>query len=201
VDLGILISGRGSNLGAIARAVREQRLDARIRVVVSNRPAAPGLDVARREEIPTAVVEHGTHPDRASFEHALVALLRANEVDTIALAGFDRLVTSVLLRAFDGRVVNIHPALLPAFKGLHAQRQALEYGARITGVTVHFVDEQVDHGPIIAQAAVAVRDDDTEETLSERLLAEEHRLYPLALQRLAQGGLRVVGRRVIGGLP
>lgn len=183
------------------RAVQEKRLDARIRVVVSNRPMAAGLDLARSAGIPTAVLDHGEHPDRASFEHALVALLRDHGVDTIALAGFDRLVTSVLLRAFEGRVVNIHPALLPAFKGLHAQRQALEYGARIAGVTVHFVDEQMDHGPIIAQAAIAVRDDDTEQTLSERLLAEEHRLYPLALQRLALGGLSVVGRRVIGGLP
>lgn len=182
-------------------AVKAKRLDARIRVVVSNRPAAAGLGVARGAGVATAVLDHSRHADRTSFETSLVELLREHRVDTVALAGFDRLVTSVLLRAFEGRVVNIHPGLLPAFKGLHAQRQALDYGARIAGVTVHFVDEQMDHGPIIAQAAIAVRDDDTEETLSERLLAEEHRLYPLALQRLALGELRVVGRRVIGGLP
>lgn len=151
--------------------------------------------------MPTAVLEHGAYPDREAYDAALVAQLRAHGVDTVALAGFDRLVTGIFLRAFPGRVVNIHPALLPSFKGLHAQRQALEYGARIAGVTVHFVDEQMDHGPIIAQAVVPVLDDDTEQTLSERLLGEEHRIYPLALQRLARGELRVVGRRVIGGVP
>jgi phosphoribosylglycinamide formyltransferase-1 len=201
VDLGILISGRGSNLGAILRAIQAKRLDARARVVVSNRPGAAGLEIAQASDVPTAVLPHGGHPDRASYDRALVDLLRQHRVDTIALAGFDRLVSGVLLGAFAGRVVNVHPALLPAFPGLHAQRQALEYGARVTGVTVHFVDEQMDHGPIIAQAAVAVLDDDTEETLSARILAEEHRLYPLALQKLARSELRIEGRRVIGGLP
>jgi phosphoribosylglycinamide formyltransferase 1 len=201
VHLAILISGRGSNLGAILRAVQEKRLDAQVDLVLSNRPEAAGLRFAAEAGVATAVLRHGDYADRASYDAALVATLREHGVDTIALAGFDRLVTDVLLRAFPGRVVNVHPALLPAFKGLHAQRQALEYGARITGVTVHLVDEQMDHGPIIAQAAVPVLDDDTEETLAERVLAEEHRLYPLALQRLAQGELRVVGRRVIGGLP
>lgn len=201
MELAILISGRGSNLGAILRAVRDRQLDARVRLVLSNRPAAAGLDVARDAGVPTAVLEHGAYPDREAYDAALVAQLRAHGVDTVALAGFDRLVTGIFLRAFPGRVVNIHPALLPSFKGLHAQRQALEYGARIAGVTVHFVDEQMDHGPIIAQAVVPVLDDDTEQTLSERLLGEEHRIYPLALQRLARGELRVVGRRVIGGVP
>ncbi|MBY0277156.1 phosphoribosylglycinamide formyltransferase [Candidatus Binatia bacterium] len=201
MELAILISGRGSNLGAILRAVRDRQLDARIRLVLSNRPAAAGLDVAREAGVPTTVLEHGSYPDREAYDAALVAQLRTHGVDSVALAGFDRLVTGIFLRAFPGRVVNIHPALLPSFKGLHAQRQALEYGARIAGVTVHFVDEQMDHGPIIAQAVVPVLDDDTEQTLSERLLAEEHRIYPLALQRLARGELRVVGRRVIGGVP
>ena len=146
------------------RAVQEKRRDARIRVVVSNRPTAAGLDLAHGAAIPPAALDHHAHSDRTSFESRLVALL-------------------------------------PAFKGLHAQRQALQYGARNAGVTVHFVDEEMDHGPIIAQAAVSVHDEDTEETLSERILAEEHRHYPLALQRLAQGELRVAGRRVIGGLP
>jgi len=182
-------------------AVRDKRLDARVRVVVSNRPAAAGLELARQADVPTAVLAHGTYADRASYDTALVALLQEHHVDTVALAGFDRLVTEVFLRAFAGRVINIHPALLPAFPGLHAQRQAFVHGARIAGVTVHFVDEQMDHGPIIAQAAVPVLDDDTEETLTQRLLAEEHRLYPLALQRLARGELRIEGRRVIGGLP
>ena len=201
MELAILISGRGSNLGAILRAVQDQRLDARVQVVVSNRPSAGGLDLAREAGVATAVLEHGAFPGREEYDAALVALLRERGVDTVALAGFDRLVSGVFLRAFPGRVLNVHPALLPAFKGLHAQRQALDYGARIAGVTVHFVDEQMDHGPIIAQATVPVLDDDTEQSLSERLLAEEHRIYPLALQRLARGELRVAGRRVIGGLP
>jgi phosphoribosylglycinamide formyltransferase-1 len=201
VDLGILISGRGSNLGAILTAVRERRLDARVRIVVSNRQNAAGLALAAESGVPTRVLPHGAHPDRESYDAALVATLREHGVDVVALAGFDRLVTPVFLRAFPGRVVNVHPALLPSFPGLHAQRQALEYGARITGVTVHFVDEQMDHGPIIAQAAVPVLDGDDEETLARRVLAEEHRLYPLALQRLARGELTLAGRRVVGGLP
>ncbi len=201
MNLGVLISGRGSNLGAILTAVREQRLEARVRIVISNRANAAGLAIAEQAGVPTRVLPHRDYPDRESYDAALVAALREHGVDTVALAGFDRLLTPVFLRAFPGRVVNVHPALLPSFPGLHAQRQALEYGARITGVTVHFVDEQMDHGPIIAQAAVPVLDDDDEETLSQRILAEEHRLYPLALQRLARGELRLSGRRVLGGLP
>lgn len=201
MNLGVLISGRGSNFGAILTAVREQRLEARVRIVISNRANAAGLAIAEQAGVPTRVLPHRDYPDRESYDAALVAALREHGVDTVALAGFDRLLTPVFLRAFPGRVVNVHPALLPSFPGLHAQRQALEYGARITGVTVHFVDEQMDHGPIIAQAAVPVLDDDDEETLSQRILAEEHRLYPLALQRLARGELRLSGRRVLGGLP
>jgi phosphoribosylglycinamide formyltransferase-1 len=147
------------------------------------------------------VVRHSEHPSREAFDARVVEVLREASVSVVALAGFDRLVSRVLLDAFPGRVVNIHPALLPAFPGLHAQRQALDYGARITGATVHFVDEQMDHGPIIAQSSVPVRDDDDEASLSARILAEEHRLYPAALQLLATGGVRVAGRRVIGGLP
>lgn len=201
MKLAILISGRGSNLDAILRAIEEGRLDATPTLVLTNRPEASGLDHARRRAVPTATLSHKGFPDRRAYDAALVDLLREHGVDTVALAGFDRLVTPVLLGAFPGRVVNIHPALLPAFPGLHAQRQALEYGVRIAGVTVHFVDEEMDHGAIIAQAAVPVLDGDTEETLSERILAEEHRLYPLALQRLSRGQLRVFGRRVIGGDP
>jgi phosphoribosylglycinamide formyltransferase-1 len=201
VDLAVLISGRGSNLGAILGAVREKRLAARIRVVVSNRAGAAGLEIARAAGVPTALLPHAGFPDRTSYDAALVDLLRSHGVDSIALAGFDRLVTGVLLDAFKGRVLNVHPALLPAFPGLHAQRQALDYGARLTGVTVHFVDEQMDHGPIVAQAAVPVLDDDTEESLAARILAEEHRLYPVALQKLALGELEIAGRRVIGGVP
>lgn len=201
MDLGILISGRGSNLEAILAAVDDGILEARVCLVLSNRPEAAGLELARRRGVPTAVVSHVGQRSREAFDALVVEELRAAGAEIIALAGFDRLVTRVLLDAFPGRVVNIHPALLPAFPGLHAQRQALEYGVQITGATVHFVDEQMDHGPIIAQAAVPVRDDDDEASLSARILAEEHRLYPAALQRLASGALRITGRRVIGGSP
>lgn len=201
MDLGILISGRGSNMEAILDAIAGRKLDARAAIVVSNRPEAAGLETARRHGVPTAVVRHSEHPSREAFDARVVEVLREAGVSVVALAGFDRLVSHVLLDAFPNRVVNIHPALLPAFPGLHAQRQALEYGARITGATVHFVDEQMDHGPIIAQSAIAVQDGDDEATLSARVLAEEHRLYPAALQLLATGAVRVSGRRVIGGLP
>ena len=201
MDLGILISGRGSNMEAILEAIARGRLEARCAIVVSNRPEAAGLAVAERFGAATAVVRHAEHPSREAFDARVVEVLRKAGASVVALAGFDRLVSRVLLDAFAGRVVNIHPALLPSFPGLHAQRQALEYGARVTGATVHFVDEQMDHGPIIAQSAVPVRDDDDEASLSARILAEEHRLYPAALQLLAKGALRVAGRRVIGGLP
>ena len=201
MNLGILISGRGSNLEAILTAVAQRRLDITPRVVVSNRAGAGGLAHAARHGVPTSIVAQGEFATREEFDQALVDLLRVHEVDTVALAGFDRLVTHVLLDAFPGRVVNIHPALLPAFPGLHAQRQALDYGAKITGATVHLVDEQMDHGPILAQAAVPVLDRDTEESLSSRILEQEHRIYPLALQRLADGAIRIEGRRVLGGVP
>ena len=201
MQLAILISGRGSNLEAILGAIERGELDATPCVVISNRPEASGLERARKRGIPTEVISHRDYGSRQSFDAAIVEALRGRRTEVVALAGFDRIVSRVLLEAFGGKVVNIHPALLPAFPGLHAQRQALEHGARITGVTVHFVDEQMDHGPIIAQVAVPIRDEDTEETLSERILAEEHRLYPLALQRLCSGRLRLAGRRVIGGLP
>lgn len=201
MNLGILISGRGSNLEAILGAISEERLAAHLRLVVSNRPDAAGLELARRHGVPTVVVDHREFGAREHFDRAVVEVLRAHEVDTVALAGFDRIVTVVLLDAFPGRVVNVHPALLPAFPGLHAQRQALQYGAKITGATVHLVDEEMDHGPILAQAAVPVRDDDTEESLAARILEQEHRIYPLALQCLAEGAVRVCGRRVRGGVP
>lgn len=199
MNLGVLISGRGSNLASIIRAISEGSLQAKVLAVGSNRENAAGLDHARAAGIPSFVLSHANFEARSDYESALVEKLRSFEVDTIALAGFDRIVTSTLLEAFPGRVLNIHPALLPAFPGLHAQRQALEHGARLAGVTVHFVDEAVDHGPIIAQVAVPVEDFDTEETLSARILAEEHRLYPAALQALAAGELEITGRRVIGG--
>lgn len=196
LPVGVLISGSGTNLQAILDRVADGALACRVAVVISNRPAAAGLERARRAAVPTLVLEHRDHPSREAYDAALVEALRTAGVELVVLAGFDRIVTRVLLDAFPGRVMNIHPALLPAFPGLHAQRQALAYGVRITGATVHFVDEQTDHGPIILQGAVAVHDDDTEETLAERILGIEHAIYPAAIRLFAEGRLQVQGRHV-----
>lgn len=192
MDLGVLISGRGSNLGAILDAIAEGRLDARVRLVVSNKAGAAGLDRAREAGVATVVVPHQDFPDRASFDAALVAALREHGVEWVVLAGFMRLVTPVLLDAFPFHVVNIHPSLLPAFPGVDAQAQALAYGARITGCTVHLVDAGTDSGPILAQAAVPVLPDDSRDSLAARILAEEHALLVRVLGGLGAGKL-VVG--------
>lgn len=187
MDLGVLISGRGSNLEAILDAVARGALDARVRVVISNKASAGGLEIARAAGVPTVVIPHGEHPDRASFDAAIVAALREAGVACVVLAGFMRLVTPVLLSAFPYRVVNIHPSLLPAFPGVDAQAQALAYGARITGCTVHLVDAGTDTGPILAQAAVPVLDGDDRDTLAARILVREHELLVRALGWLSQG--------------
>ncbi len=196
ITVGVLISGTGTNLQAIIDRVADGSLDCRIALVISNRAQAAGLERATRAAIPTRVIDHHEFATREAFDGALADALRAAGVELVVLAGFDRLITRVLLDAFPNRIVNVHPALLPAFKGLHAQRQALAYGARITGATVHFVDEAEDHGPIILQGAILVAPDDTEETLAQRILEVEHRLYPAAIQLFAQGRLVVEGRRV-----
>jgi phosphoribosylglycinamide formyltransferase-1 len=196
ITLGVLVSGSGTNLRAIIDRIADRSLDARIGVVVSNRPGVMGLERARTAGLPADVIAHGGFPNREAFETALVARLRAAGVELVVLAGFDRLVTGVLLTAFPQRIINIHPALLPAFKGLHAQQQAVEYGVRIAGATVHFVDEDVDHGPIILQGAVAVDQEDTPDVLAARILEVEHRIYPAAIQLFADGRLVVEGRRV-----
>jgi phosphoribosylglycinamide formyltransferase 1 len=196
ITAGVLISGTGTNLQAIIDRVADGSLDCRIALVISNRAQAAGLERATRAAIPTRVIDHHEFATREAFDRALADALRAAGVELVVLAGFDRLITRVLLDAFPNRIVNVHPALLPAFKGLHAQRQALAYGARITGATVHFVDEAEDHGPIILQGAILVAPDDTEETLAQRILEVEHRLYPAAIQLFAQGRLVVEGRRV-----
>jgi phosphoribosylglycinamide formyltransferase-1 len=196
LTVGVLVSGSGTNLQAIIDRVADGTLTARIGIVVSNRPGVRALERATAAGVTTRVVEHGAFARREDFDQALVATLRDAGVELVALAGFDRLITATLLGAFPHRVINIHPALLPAFKGLHAQRQAAEYGVRISGATVHFVDEDVDHGPIILQGAVAVEPDDTPETLAARILEVEHQLYPAAIQLFADGRLEVDGRRV-----
>lgn len=199
LDLGVLISGRGSNLQAILDAVADGRLDARVRLVISNRADALGLERARAAGVATAVVRHGDFSDRSSFDAALVTLLRDACVSWVVLAGFMRLLTPVFLDAFPQRVVNIHPSLLPAFPGVDAHAQALAYGTRITGCTVHLVDAGMDTGSILAQSAEAILDDDTPEALAARMLPREHALLVQVLSWIAEGRVDVAPPAVPGG--
>ncbi len=196
VPLGVLISGSGTNLQSIIDAIEQKRLDAVIRVVISNREDAYGIVRARNHGIETQVLDHRKFPTRVAFDQAMVDLLHSRQVELVVLAGFMRLLSPLFVRSFSNRIMNIHPALLPAFPGLHVQRKALEYGARFSGCTVHFVNEECDEGPIIIQAVVPVCPDDKEGTLSSRILEEEHKIYPRAIQLYSEGRLRVVGRRV-----
>jgi phosphoribosylglycinamide formyltransferase-1 len=194
--LGILLSGRGSNFEAIADSVAAGRIGATIAVVISNRPEARGLEVARERGI-SAVSIPSKGLDREIYDRMVVAELRKREVDLVCLAGFMRLLSAYFVREFPLRILNIHPSLLPAFPGLDAQHQALEHGVKVSGCTVHFVDEFLDHGPIVVQTPVPVRDDDSAETLSARILREEHRIYTEAINIVLSGKWRVEGRRVI----
>jgi phosphoribosylglycinamide formyltransferase-1 len=193
--IGVLISGRGSNLQALIDAVAERRLAAQIAVVISNRPDAGGLARARAAGIETLVIEHRGFPSRDEFDSALAQELQARGVSLVCLAGFMRLIGPRLLEAFPQAMLNIHPSLLPAFPGVDAQRQALEYGVKVTGATVHLVTPELDGGPIVIQASVPVRDDDTVETLSARILIEEHRIYPDAVRIMLERAWTVDGRR------
>ncbi len=194
--LGILLSGRGSNFEAIADQVAGGRIDAEIAVVISNRPEARGLDAACGRGFKALCVP-SKGLDREAYDALLIQELRANAVDLVCLAGFMRLLSASFVRAFPERILNIHPSLLPAFPGLDAQKQALEHGVKITGCTVHLVDEFLDAGPIVLQAAVPVLDDDTVESLSARILAEEHRIYSEAIQIVLGGQFQIDGRRMI----
>jgi len=194
--LGILISGRGSNFEAIADRIEAGTLDAEIAVVISNRPEALGLEIAQRRGLPALCIP-SRGLDREIYDRMVLEELARREVDLVCLAGFMRLLSATFIRRFPQRILNIHPSLLPAFAGLDAQQQALEHGVRITGCTVHFVDEDLDSGPIILQTAVPVRDDDTVEQLSARILKEEHRIYPEAIGIVLRGGYRIQGRRVV----
>jgi phosphoribosylglycinamide formyltransferase 1 len=193
--LGILISGRGSNFEAIANSISRGGLEAEIAIVISNRPNAPGLEIARQRGIPLRVIP-SAGLEREAYDRLLIEELRTHQVDLVCLAGFMRMLSAGVIRAFPARVLNIHPSLLPAFSGLDAQRQALEYGVKITGCTVHFVDEFLDSGPIIIQSAVPVLDGDTVESLSARILAQEHVIYPKAIGYVVDGRVTVEGRRV-----
>ena len=194
--LGILLSGRGSNFEAIADNVAAGRIDAEIAVVISNRPEARGLESARQRGL-NAICIPSRGMEREAYDRLVVAELKKHRVDLVCLAGFMRILSAYFIREFPYRILNIHPALLPSFPGLDAQRQALEHGVKITGCTVHFVDEHLDAGPIILQAAVPVLDDDTVETLSARILKEEHRIYSEAIRIVLSGNFRIEGRRVI----
>lgn len=195
--LGVLASGRGSNLQAILDAIDAGRCPARVAVVVSDRKDAPALERARRAGARAVHLDSHAYPDRATFDGAVARALDDHGVELVCLAGYMRVLSGELVRRYRHRILNVHPALLPAFPGLHAQRQALEHGVRVAGATVHFVDEGVDTGPIVLQTAVPVMDEDTEATLSARILEEEHRLYPEAIRLYAEGRIEIAGRRVL----
>jgi phosphoribosylglycinamide formyltransferase 1 len=195
--LGVLVSGRGSNLQALIDAIADGRLDASIAVVISNVAGAGALDRARDAGIDTAVIDHRGWPSRDDFDRALVQELRARDVDVVCLAGFMRRIGAGFIAAFPDRIVNIHPSLLPAFPGLHAPAQALAHGVKVSGVTVHLVTAELDDGPIIVQRAVQVLGSDTEETLAARILVEEHKAYPEAVQRVLDGHWTLEGRRFV----
>ncbi len=194
----ILISGRGSNMISLVEAARAPDFPAEIALVLSNRPDAPGLATARQKGVATAVVDHKAHAGREAFEAVVQTTLDAHHIEIVCLAGFMRLLTAPFTDHWRGRMLNIHPALLPSYKGLHTHERALADGVRIHGCTAHFVAPEMDAGPIVAQAAVPVLDDDTPETLAARVLAQEHAIYPLALRLVASGAARIVDGRVVG---
>ena len=196
LKLGVLISGNGSNLQSIIDHIEKGSLKAVIKIVISNNPDAYGITRAKKHGIPVVVLKNGDFKNKEEFDLELIGILESKGVDLVILAGFMRIITPTLLKAFPQKIMNIHPALLPSFPGIHGQKQALEYGVKISGCTVHFVDEGVDTGPIIMQKAVQVFDDDTEETLAARILTEEHRIYPQAIQLFAEGKIGIKGRKV-----
>jgi phosphoribosylglycinamide formyltransferase 1 len=195
--IAVLISGRGSNMQSIVEACKRGYIHANVSLVLSNRAEAPGLEFARSENIEAVVLPHKAFPVREDYDRQVVDILHQKQIDLICLAGFMRLLSSVFVTAFPNRIMNIHPALLPSFPGLHAQRQAVEYGVKVTGCTVHFVDEGLDSGPIILQKTLEVKPDDTEETLSERLLPLEHATYVEAVKLFFENRVHVENRKVV----
>ncbi|HTP66771.1 MAG TPA: phosphoribosylglycinamide formyltransferase [Geobacteraceae bacterium] len=195
--IGVLVSGNGSNLQSLIDRCADETIPGRVVCVISNITEAFGLERARRHGIPALHLDHRLFHCREAYDEALVDALREYEVDLVCLAGFMRIITPVLIDAFPSAIMNIHPALLPSFPGLHAQRQAVEHGVKVAGCTVHIVDRGTDTGPIICQAAVPVEEGDTEDTLAARILVQEHRMYPLAVRLFAEGRLKVEGRKVV----
>lgn len=196
LKLGVLISGNGSNLQSIIDNIEKGTLQAVIKIVISNNPDAYGIIRAKKHGITVVVLKNSDFKNKEEFDSELINTLKKHDVELVTLAGFMRIISPRFLQAFPGRVMNIHPALLPSFPGLHGQKQAVDYGVKVSGCTVHFVDEGVDTGPIIIQRAVPVRDDDTEETLAIRILKEEHEIYPQAIQLFADGKLEIRGRKI-----
>ena len=194
--LGVLISGSGSNLQSIIDNIEKGSLKATIKIVISNNPDAFGITRAKKHGIPFVVLKNGDFKSKEDFDSELIKVLKENNVDLVILAGFMRIISPAFLKAFPQKVLNIHPALLPSFPGLHGQKQAFDYGVKFSGCTVHFVDEGVDTGPIIIQSVVPVIDGDTEETLAARILKEEHKIYPQAIQFFADGKIEIQGRKV-----
>lgn len=195
-SIGVLVSGSGSNLQSLIDHIAQGMLDAKIKLVISNNPDAFAIERCRKHGIPVITLDHRSFLSRELFDRRMIELLKAAEVELVVMAGFMRILSSAFFKSFPMRIMNIHPALLPAFPGTHVQQQALDYGVKFSGCTVHFADEGVDSGPIIIQAVVPVCDDDDVERLSARILREEHRIYPLAIQYYAEGRIEIIGRRV-----
>ena len=201
LQVGVLLSGRGSNLQAVIDAIEAGTVSAKIAVVISNKKEAPGLERARKHRVPDVFLDPkpfaGRPDSREAYDRAVLEVLQKHEVELVLLAGYMRIITPVLVKAYENRMMNIHPSLLPSFPGLDVQKKAIDHGCKIAGCTVHFVTEGVDEGPIIIQAAVPIHEADTPETLAARILEQEHRIYPRAIQLYAEGKLRVEGRRVV----
>lgn len=196
LSLGVLVSGSGSNLQSIIDSIESGALDASIEVVISNNPDAFALKRTEKHSIKSVVIDHNEFLSREDFDRKMIDILRSHSVDLVVMAGFMRILSPLFLRSFPLKIINIHPAILPSFQGLHAQERAFDYGVKFSGCTVHFADEGVDTGPIIIQSVVPVFDDDTAESLQKRILKEEHRIYPQAIQLIAAGKIEIAGRKV-----
>jgi len=196
INIGVLVSGRGTNLQAIIEAIEEGKIAGEIKVVISDNPDAYALKRAQQYHIDTRYIHFKEFKNREDYDKEIIKTLKEKKIELVVLAGYMRILSPYFIRSYKNKIINIHPALLPSFRGLHAQKQAVEYGAKISGCTVHFVDEGVDSGPIILQKAVEVSDDDTEESLAEKILKEEHQIYPRAIQLFSESRLMIKGRRV-----
>ncbi|MBI5047613.1 MAG: phosphoribosylglycinamide formyltransferase [Deltaproteobacteria bacterium] len=197
INLGILVSGNGTNLQAIIDSIEAKRLDARIKIVISNNPNAYAIERAKKHHIQVFIINDSHFPAREDCDKHLVELLKSHRIDLVVLAGFMRLLSPLFIKSFPMKIINIHPALLPAFPGLHVQKKAVDYGVKFSGCTVHIVDEGVDTGPIVIQAVVPVHNDDTEKTIAQKILKEEHRIYPQAIQFFAEERIEIKGRKVV----